>query len=168
MERLRGMFESLGFTGVSTFIASGNVIFESRARGIPALEERIAVNLREALGYDVPTFIRTPGELAAIAGYDPFPNEKDDGEPRVLWVGFLPSQPGSEARERFMAFRTETNDFQVHGREVYWLRRGIATELAIPGPRLDKAIGMPTTYRNVTTVRKLAAMTSTKTSGRSR
>lgn len=165
MEQLRRLFESLGFTGVSTFIASGNVIFESRARGTAALEKKIATNLREALGYDVPTFIRTPAELAAIATYDPFPHEKDEGEPRVLWVGFLPSQPGNEARERFMAFRTETSDFHVHGREVFWLRRGIATELAIPGPRLEKAIGMPTTYRNVTTVRKLAAMTSAEASG---
>ena len=38
MEALRAAFEALGFEPVQTFIASGNVIFETRARGLAALE----------------------------------------------------------------------------------------------------------------------------------
>ena len=71
MDHLRRLFESLGALNVETFIASGNVIFElprgtarsSASRGAetaePVLERKIEGALREALGYDVTTFLRT-------------------------------------------------------------------------------------------------------------
>ena len=40
MDRLRNLFEALGFSGVRTFIASGNVLFDSAARNTGALESR--------------------------------------------------------------------------------------------------------------------------------
>ena len=73
MDYLRQLFESMGFTGIETFIASGNVIFTSQAADNPAnLERAIESGLRLALGYEVATFIRTEAELAAIAAYSPF------------------------------------------------------------------------------------------------
>jgi uncharacterized protein (DUF1697 family) len=71
MEQLAAAFESLGFENVSTFIASGNVIFESSAR--PAtLEPRIEQHLGGWLGYAVNTFLRTEKEIASIAAHEPF------------------------------------------------------------------------------------------------
>ena len=51
MAELRGQFEALGFSDVETFIASGNVIFTSRAKGGQALERRIEARLHQTLGY---------------------------------------------------------------------------------------------------------------------
>ena len=73
MDRLRQHFESLGFANVETFIASGNVVFETTAMDTAALETRIAAALHAALGYEVATFIRTEAELSGIAEYQPFP-----------------------------------------------------------------------------------------------
>jgi len=56
-----------------------------------------------------------------------------------------------------MAFRSEVDDFRVHGCEVYWLCRKKISESAFSGALLEMAIGMPATIRNATTVRKLAA-----------
>jgi hypothetical protein len=50
MESLRAEFETLGFTEVSTFIASGNVIFEAPGKAAP-LELRVEAHLAEQLGY---------------------------------------------------------------------------------------------------------------------
>ena len=72
MDDLRQLFEALGFSGVETFIASGNVVFETTARNTKVLEGKIERRLREALGYEVATFIRTDAELADIANYTPF------------------------------------------------------------------------------------------------
>ncbi len=72
MGELRTLFESLGLRSVETFIASGNVIFESNGRSVPSLERRIEDHLRKALGYEVKTFVRTDAEVAAIAKYKPF------------------------------------------------------------------------------------------------
>ena len=56
-----------------------------------------------------------------------------------------------------MTFRTPIDDFHIHGREVYWLCRTRMSEFAFTGALLEKAIGMPATMRNTTTIRKLAA-----------
>ena len=66
MDALRVLFESLGFINVETFIASGNVLFETPDGDPQEMETKIEACLRSALGYEVATFIRTRAELAAI------------------------------------------------------------------------------------------------------
>jgi uncharacterized protein (DUF1697 family) len=78
MESLRQVFESLGFSKVTTFIASGNVVFETRTKNIKSLEKKIEKRLRDTLGYEVATFTRTDAELAEIAKYKPFLRSKID------------------------------------------------------------------------------------------
>jgi len=65
MERLRGLFASLKLREVETFISSGNVIFRSPSRPGP-LEKKIEACLRQTLGYEVATFLRTDAEVAEI------------------------------------------------------------------------------------------------------
>ena len=50
MEHLRILFEELGFENVETFIASGNVIFDSKTKSTKTLETKIEKHLRQALG----------------------------------------------------------------------------------------------------------------------
>ena len=58
MAALREAFEALGFSGVETFLASGNVIFETRARDLAALERKIETHLNTAFGFEIHSFIR--------------------------------------------------------------------------------------------------------------
>ena len=71
MDRLRKFFEGEGFTNVETFIASGNVIFDGAGR-TGGLERAIEAMLKNALGYEVSTFVRTDAELRALAAHDAF------------------------------------------------------------------------------------------------
>lgn len=71
MDFLRHLFQSLGFSNVETFIAGGNVMFETTSKNAQALEREIEESLRQALGYAVTTFIKTGTELAAIDNYKP-------------------------------------------------------------------------------------------------
>ena len=41
MDELRGLFTEVGLSEVETFIASGNVIFSTNAKAMPALEQTI-------------------------------------------------------------------------------------------------------------------------------
>ena len=155
MEHLRGLFEGLGFSGVETFIASGNVIFQPPDDDTRALEQQIEAQLRQTLGYEVAAFVRTAAEVAGVAAYTPFP--ADEIENNTLYVGFLQCPPGDEAVGRLAALRTPLDEFQVHGRELYWLCRTTISQSKVGGAQIERALGMPTTLRNVTTVRKLAA-----------
>ena len=154
MDRLRALFESMGLENVETFIASGNVIFESGARNAAGLEEKIARQLEEALGYEVATFLRTAAELGDIASYEPFPGAKDAS----LYIGFLARPLTKEGERAVMAFRTDTDDFHLHGREIYWSCTTRSTDAEFSPARFERTPGVGATCRNSTTVRKMALM----------
>jgi uncharacterized protein (DUF1697 family) len=157
MDHLRGLFEALGFSNVETFIASGNVIFDSKSKATKSLEKRIEEHLQETLGYKVATFIRSTSELAEVASYKPFSDAELNTEGSVLYIGFLEDSPGDEARQKLLSFKTNVDEFHVSGREVYWLCRKKFSESEFSGARLEKTLGMQATLRNSTTVRKLAS-----------
>lgn len=154
MDALRKHLEQLGLSSVETFIASGNVIFQSRSSDTRALEDKIEGHLRKSLGFEVATLVRSVSDLSAIAGLKPFPDADTPGY--SLYVGLLRSRPGAAEREKVFALQTPTDEFRVEGRELYWLCRTKSMDSIVSGGKLEKAVGMPATFRNVTTIRKLA------------
>jgi uncharacterized protein (DUF1697 family) len=155
MPALKTAFEQLGLSDVATFIASGNVVFKSSAKDVGKLEKRVARALQDALGYPVATFIRTTGEVARIAEYQPFPGKPIEGA--TLFIGFLPGAPAEDVRKKVATLRTSDDDLCIAGRELYWLRRGSLLDSPVSGKLLEKLLNMPTTLRNANTVRRLAA-----------
>jgi uncharacterized protein (DUF1697 family) len=161
MDHLRSLFEGMGLANVQTFIASGNVVFDAVDADGAALERRIEERLRGALGYSVDTFIRSAAEIAAVATHQCFPVDEADASGHTLYVAFLAAVPEPSAVRKLLGFGGEADDFHVNGREAYWLARRKISESAFSGAVLEKTLGMPATLRNISTVRKLAALCST-------
>jgi uncharacterized protein (DUF1697 family) len=156
METLRAEFEALRLRDVETFIASGNVLFSTAEQDLPALEQRIERRLERTLGYGVATFVRTPAELANLVQNEPFP---DRDASATLWMGFLKSPVSTEVRDKLRTLCSDVEEVDVRGREVFWLRRILEMAVLRTGAKIDKALGSPVTFRNITTVRKLAIKT---------
>ncbi|MGI9065403.1 MAG: DUF1697 domain-containing protein [Pyrinomonadaceae bacterium] len=154
MDHLRSLFEAMGFSNIETFIASGNVIFDSKSKSTKALESKIEKALEANLGYKVATFIRSVSELAAVARYKPFHDCGEDGN--VLYIGFVADSPEEEFKQRLLSFSTKVDEFHIYGREVYWLCRRKLGESDFPGTKFEKTLGIPTTLRNSNTVVKIA------------
>ncbi len=93
--------------------------------------------------------------MIAAAAHDPFPASALQGA--SVYVLFMKTEPSRDARKKVMALRTDLDDFDVRGREVYWLRRDVKARAGQPGPPLERALEGPGTTRNITTVRKIAA-----------
>ncbi|MFX0575182.1 DUF1697 domain-containing protein [Nocardia nepalensis] len=72
-EKLRGVFEGLGFEKVGTVLASGNVVFRSADTDVAKLEARIQDALNSELGIPGGTIVRTHQELRDLLDTDPFP-----------------------------------------------------------------------------------------------
>ena len=153
MDRLRELFEESGFTNVETFIASGNVIFDSPRKDRQKLEKAIEQHLAANLGYEVSTFIRTPEETAAVAAHEPF-GERGD---RSLYVGFTSDAIGEAACAKLMAARSPIDEFHVRGSDLYWMCSGRMSDSKFSNAALEKILGGRATMRNITTVAKLAA-----------
>jgi uncharacterized protein (DUF1697 family) len=156
MEKLRALFEEVGFSKVETFIASGNVIFEAPPRADATMQRKIESHLAKTLGYDVAAFVRTAAEVAAIAEDRPF-GKKAMSTAAAFNVLFL-AEPMSADHARSVAkFRTDIDDFRVHGREVYWLCRKKQSESTFSNNVFEKALRLRATIRGMNTIRKLAA-----------
>src|ERR1051325_11038365 len=155
MDRLRTLFEQVKLRNIETFIASGNVIFESTASA-ESLEARIEAHLEKALGFTVTTMVRSTREVATVAAYSPFASHKPLPPLGGSYVGFLKSKPDAEGSAQVMAFADGVNDFHFHGREVYWNSRDRRSVLKLSGATFERALRVRATFRNVTTVRKLA------------
>jgi len=156
MDVLRKQFEALGFRDVSTFIASGNVIFETRDENPDALEVRIEERLHKALGFRVATFLRPAPEVTNLAGectrYIP---EIEAGS--VLYVIFARRAPLPDEKRGLLAHNNEIDQLTVHGRDILWLCRRYLGESTLGGATLEKTCALEATVRNATTVRKIAA-----------
>ena len=154
MEALRLQFEALGFSRVETFIASGNVIFESNFTDTLALESKIEAGLNSRLGFGISVFLRTFKELAAIAACQPF-STKDLARAAAFNVAFLVQPPENAWVERLNLLQNEIDQFKVIGREVYWLCRVRQSESKFSNAVLEKTLQQPATFRQMTTIQRM-------------
>ena len=153
MDALKKIFVKLGYTNVESFIASGNVVFETPSKAAGSLERQIGAALEKALGYEVVTFLRTSRELADLAAYVPF---RKPSESPTFVVGFLHAPLDAAATKKLMALASDVYEFQARGREVWWRSGNRQGESTFSNKVLEKALGVRTTFRNVRTVRNMA------------
>lgn len=165
MDRLRDEVTRLGFADVSTFIASGNVVFSADVSGMAVgtvdgtvdgsaanvIEDVIADGLAAALGWPVPTFVRSAAALAVAVDLQPF-GEIADGTTHMIL--FCHSEPDHAIEQ----LSNDHERWEVHGVDVHWLIRGGVSDSVVTLPKLPKLLGQPCTSRNTKSLRKLAAL----------
>jgi len=148
-------FEGLGFTGVGAFLASGNVVFDGKGSAT-ALAKRVESGLEDALGYPVPTFIRSAAQVRAVAACDPFADRRGAAGRGKLQVVFLRSKPSAKAAAG-VADLAEADDWlAIEGAELYWLPKAGLADSNLDMKALAKLVGPPT-VRTKNTIVRLAA-----------
>lgn len=156
MDELRRLFEAAGFTDVATFIASGNVIFSSRATRPAAAEQLVETRLREALGFDVPTFVRTPAAVATAAAREPFPADAV-ARAGAYVAAFLKTPLDAAGARGLAALESNVDRFAAHGDVVYWLSTAKQSESRMTLVKFERAVGRLATMRAMSSLGKLAA-----------
>src|SRR6185312_4585011 len=111
--------------------------------------------LRERLGYEVATFVRSGAELSAIAGAAPF-SEKQLAGAGKLQVALLGARPAAKARREALALAVESDLLSFGERELFWLPAGGVSESPLDWRALERALGA-TTVRTMGTVEQIAA-----------
>lgn len=155
-EELRREFEALGLAEVACFRASGNVIFVGDEGDGPELARRIEAGLAEALGYEVPVFLRGAVELREIATREPFDVAAVSASKGKLQVAFLASAPAAADRRRALALATEEDRLAIEGRELHWLPSGGVSESLLDLSALESILGA-WTMRTRGTVEQIVA-----------
>jgi uncharacterized protein (DUF1697 family) len=143
----------LGFLNVETHASIGNVAFETAPVGVVgALEAQISRHLRRSTGEeDIWTFIRTPDELAEIAGNLPFSRPTEEA---AIFVVLLNEHLDERTAHSVSMRRTSTDRLYPRGREIYWVRQ--AADDGGPPLRLGAVIHTHATLRSIKLIERLA------------
>lgn len=154
---LREVFESLGFEGVRTVLASGNVAFEADAAAGPAaLKSRIEQALRDRFGYEAWIVLLTRERLAAVVEGFPFDAGRDGWHPYVLFA----SDPAPLAELLDAAPSLDPADETIAAGEqvIYWhCRRAVGVDSTFSKLTAKARFKPTTTTRNLRTLQKLLA-----------
>jgi uncharacterized protein (DUF1697 family) len=144
MSELRTMCESVGFTNVRTYIASGNVVFDSKLAEA-SVKSRLERRLEEYAGKPVGVAVRTSEELAQVLTANPF---KSAAPNRTVAI-FLDTAPPADALAHASGQREE--EMALGTREIYvHYNNGMAdTKLKIPAAKTGTARNMNTVARLV-------------------
>ncbi|WP_282785237.1 DUF1697 domain-containing protein [Nocardia sp. CC201C] len=153
-EKLRGVFEGLGFEGVASVLSSGNIVFRSAETDVAALESRIQEALRDELGIGGGTLLREYGELLTLVDADPFEGLTHCRE-TYLTVTFLrgdtppPPAPGDlDATVRVVGY-------DAAARAVLWVVDNSAPNGAGFMAWLERQYGKDVTTRTFLTVQRV-------------
>lgn len=160
MAELKKLFEELGLMNVKTYIQSGNVLFTSEELEA-SLTERMESALHKTFGFEITVVIRTLPELERILAGCPFSEEeilaaKATAVGESLYVAMLPREPLAEKLPLVEAYRTDQEEYFIHGRDVYLLFRDTVRTSKLAN-HLHK-LGEPSTVRNWNTMGKLALL----------
>jgi uncharacterized protein (DUF1697 family) len=154
--QLVGIFESLGYADVASFMASGNVLLSAHQRDGTVIEKRASAALEEQLGYEVDVFVRPGALVATIARSTPFSDE--DPSAINVHVTFFSEPPAAQVAKALAAVRTDYDRFKVTDRELYWLCRGPMSASTVWQRPDVRNLRLPNgTMRNMRTLQKLAA-----------
>jgi uncharacterized protein (DUF1697 family) len=163
MAELKRIAMQLGLEDVSTFIASGNLVFSRPAGTTVAVETRLESALERDLGYAVATMVRSDEEVGMIASDPPF--SSDERGSSSLYVGLIKRVPPAAAAARALTLQTDVDMLRIRRREIYWLARKNVAGASVSGAAIEKALQLPVTFRNINTLRRLAANYPTRARG---
>jgi len=152
MERLKGIFEGLGFKDVSTYKQSGNVVFDAGRLGPEATRKRVEGALSRELGYEVAVFVRTTADLAAIVRSAP---KIAESEVLTFLVTLLPEPLNRFPLRLPMTIpKSSAELLAAEGAQVYSVTRG-GGDSALPNPFLEAKLGLKATTRNINVIREI-------------
>jgi uncharacterized protein (DUF1697 family) len=152
MARLAQIMGDLGFENVSTYINSGNVIFDATGSR-SELEREIGEALEAEYGFEVTTFVRTVAELKKSIGAEPF--KVEDGD--TYFVTFLQSSPDAKTASALKALSNDFDTLVVTGCDVHWRMHGKSTDTLLKKKDWRIVGDTGSTSRNMNMLRKLVA-----------
>lgn len=156
-EALRLCCEEMGFADVAIFRASGNLILGmDGASEAEAVARRLEAGLADALGFEVPVYLRSAAQVRAIAKHEPFDAALVEASAGKLQVALLPSAPRPSVRKQALSLATAADRLAIRGRELYWLPAGNMSDSKLDLKALDALLG-PWTMRTKGTIEQIAA-----------
>lgn len=157
MADLRQVLEENGLKSVKTYIQSGNIIFDSEPVDRSALQEKIAIIIRQQFGFDVPTLVLRKNVVEHILKANPFHEEAEENK---LYYVLLKSTPKEVLVEQFNQLQFEHEGFKITDTCVYLFCKGGYGKAKLNNNLIENKLKVEATTRNHKTMLKLLELVS--------
>jgi len=162
MKDLARICTDAGLKNVRTYIASGNVVFESGSANKTALTRKIEKALHQTLGYEVTVVLRTLSEIKSIVNRNPF-RKYEASKDVMLCVVFLATEPKTKPTLPLVSLTDNLEVFEVaDGTACVVSRRKKSGWFGFPNNFVEKQFGVTGTTRQWSSVKKLLKFAETE------
>lgn len=152
---IKALYESLGFCKVTTYIQSGNVIFESDEEDRTALISNIENAIEQMYEFHVPVDLRTKSELEQIMQKCPYEEANVEENGTKVLVTFLRSTPLKERVDELLKYVKHPERLVVDGTHIYLYCPDGHGKTKLSNTFLEKKLSTTATTRNFKSVKKL-------------
>jgi uncharacterized protein (DUF1697 family) len=154
METLRCVYETLGYTKVSTYLQSGNVVFESTGFTPSILVQQIEDQIDKTCGFHVPVFILQTDELHDVLTGNPYIKDRNVS-PAVLHVTFLYQPPSDQDWDNLKTPSDIADEFSLGKSVIYLYCPNGYGKTKLSTGFFERKLGILVTTRNWNTVNAL-------------
>ncbi|EMY62763.1 DUF1697 domain-containing protein [Leptospira terpstrae] len=153
MKKLKGLFESLGYTEVSTYINSGNILFESDLDTKSVLT-KITKTFEKTFDFEIPTLVKTEKEMKKIA--DAIPKDWQNDPTQRTDIAYLFPEIDSKKIIEELPFKKEFVDVRYTKGAIIWNIKKVNVNKSNLAKLISHKLYKSMTIRNVNTARFLA------------
>jgi uncharacterized protein (DUF1697 family) len=155
MKELAKLLEDMGCENVRTYIQSGNVVYDGKAKG-----PEIAAAIKKKFGFEPHTFVMTLAGLKKAAAACPYAKEAK-AEPKSVHLFFLDGAPDKDAEAGLACVKTAPEEFAL-AKGVLYLHSPKGLAASKIAEKVDRVLNVKTTARNWNTVEALIKLSGGK------
>lgn len=156
MVDLAKKLEPLKFKNLSTYIQSGNLIFNYPKADNQILAYKIKTLIEKEFGYQVPVIVSKAEELHGIIRNNPYANNLK--EESSLHVSYLSEMPTQAAIDSLTNYANLPNEFKIGDKAVYLYCPNGYSKTKLTNNFLEKQLDVTATTRNWRTSNKLVEL----------
>jgi uncharacterized protein (DUF1697 family) len=155
MKDLKVLLANIGFTNISTYIQSGNVVFQyDTTISNQELANQISNKIKDVYEYDVPVVIRTVDEIKSVTENAPYQSEPIENR----LIAYLNNIPNQENIALANQVEFPPDEYQIMDNHIYFLFNQPIHKSKINNNWFEKKLKITATTRNWKTTLKLIDM----------
>jgi uncharacterized protein (DUF1697 family) len=161
MKELKALYEAMGFKKVSTYIQSGNVIFQTGKKSTAQqVAEKIEEGIFKKYQFEVSVIIRKMEELEKSILNNPFIGKRGI-DIQKLHLTFLDKEPSLADWDQIKGLDRLPDQFMLVGKEIYLYCPGGYGITKLTNGFFENKLKVKATTRNWNTVNQLLQLAKT-------
>jgi uncharacterized protein (DUF1697 family) len=159
MVELKQLFKNEGFNNVTTYIQSGNILFDSNETSITKLEQTITDLIKKQFGHSIKILVLTKDYLNKVFISNPF-LKIETINPKALYVILLKNNYFAEGIKDLEPYLTNNEEFKIIDNCAYIHYPNSAGNSKLTINIFEKKLKTIGTSRNWRTITKLVELSN--------